>query len=269
MKKFKIWGSLLIISTFLVGCASNPEPETTTQESSVTETTETVFYFVRHGKTMFNTTNQVQGWADTPLTEVGVQGAQDLAKGLAEVPFSLAFSSDLGRAVSTANYILEEGERNQLTLQPLSGLREWNYGGYEGRDNSEMWQPIFEAQGLTFDDDWSQYAELTEKLSDADIANEIAKNDPTQTAETYAEIVKRSEEAMNEIITASEKAGGGNVLIVAHGSEIPTILEILVPGGYKGESIGNCSVTTVRIHDGEFTIEKIGDTSYLENGEKK
>lgn len=265
MKKLKALCIVLLTGLLLVGCTSeNGEKKET---STAAEASETVFYFVRHGKTMFNTTSQVQGWSDTPLTEIGIQGAKDLAVGLRDVPFSLAYSSDLGRAISTANYILEEGNRGDIELKTLSGLREWNYGGYEGRDNSEMWTPIFEAQGLKFDDDWTQYEELTQKLSDEEIANEIAKNDPTKTAETYDEIVKRSKEAMDEIIEASEKAGGGNVLIVAHGSEIPTILEFLVPGAYQGENIGNCSVTTVRMKDGKMTIDKIGDTSYLEAGE--
>ena len=276
--------TLALIGFALAGCAggsggsssgkadtrseSEGMDSSTASSTQTTDQAETTFYFVRHGKTMFNTTDQVQGWSDTPLTEAGIQGAKALTRGLKEVPFTLAYSSDLGRAISTANYILDEGERGDLTLQTLSGLREWNYGGYEGRDNATMWDPIFEAQGLTFDADWSQYAQLTEKLTDEDIANAIAKNDPTQTAETYDEIVKRSQEAMDQIIEASNKAGGGNVLIVAHGSEIPTILEILVPGAYKGESIGNCSVTTVSVKDGQMMIEEIGDTSYLEAGEK-
>ncbi|MBL1229710.1 histidine phosphatase family protein [Enterococcus sp. BWB1-3] len=268
MKKVKVLCAVLVAGFVLAGCSSGDDKIDSVQESISTENTETVFYFIRHGKTMFNTTDQVQGWSDTPLTNAGIQGAKDLAVGLKNVPFTLAYSSDLGRAVSTANYILEEGDREGLELQTSAGLREWNYGGYEGRDNSEMWAPIFEAQGLKFDDEWSQYAELTEKLSDEDIANEIAKNDPTQTAETYDEIVKRSKEAMDEIIAASKEAGGGNVLIVAHGSEIPTILEFLVPSTYKGESIGNCSVTTLHMKDGQMMIDTIGDTSYLEAGEK-
>lgn len=31
----------------------------------------TELYVVRHGKTMFNTLQRVQGWCDTPLTRTG------------------------------------------------------------------------------------------------------------------------------------------------------------------------------------------------------
>ncbi|MFD1902342.1 histidine phosphatase family protein [Enterococcus termitis] len=94
----------------------------------------------------------------------------------------------------------------------------------------------------------------------------MAANDKTKTAENYAEIVERSKTAMDQILEEASNKGGGNILIVAHGSEIPTILEILVPGGYQGEEIKNCSVTKVKVAGDSFTIEKIGDLSYLEKG---
>lgn len=258
----------LVGLVFLLGACNTGKSEEKTDSTETKAAQETTLYFVRHGKTMFNTTGQVQGWSDTPLTDEGVQGAKDLAVGLKETPFVLAYSSDLGRAMSTANYVLAEGDRKGIELETLSGLREWNYGGYEGRDNSDMWTPIFEKNGLKFDEEWTQYGELTRKLSDEEIADEIAANDKTGTAENYKEIVKRSKEAMDQILAEAKAKGGGNVLIVAHGSEIPTILEILVPGGYQGEDIKNCSVTTVKVKDDTFKIDKIGDLSYLEKGKE-
>ena len=60
---------------------------------------EMTFYVVRHGQTLFNVMGKVQGWCDTPLTDEGVRAAQSLGRGLAEVDFSAAYSSDSGRAV--------------------------------------------------------------------------------------------------------------------------------------------------------------------------
>ncbi|MGX7419534.1 histidine phosphatase family protein [Carnobacterium gallinarum] len=266
----KLWIVLLGCVVLLAACNGESATNDQALESSklAIDDKELVLYFVRHGKTMFNTTGQVQGWSDTPLTEEGVQGAEELAFGLEATPFVLAYSSDLGRAISTAHYVLQQGNRKNLELETLTGLREWNYGGYEGRDNATMWDPIFQQNGLTFDEDWSQYGALTEKLSDEDIANLIAKNDPTGTAENYAEIVIRSQKAMDQIVKKGTEKGGGNILIVAHGSEIPTILELLVPGGYQGESIKNCSVTKVKVKDGSYSIVDIGDLSYLEKGKE-
>ena len=70
--------------------------------------TKTTLYIVRHGKTMFNTIERVQGWCDTPLTKQGQEGIHYLGKGLKDVDFSLAYSSDSGRAIETARIILSE-----------------------------------------------------------------------------------------------------------------------------------------------------------------
>ncbi len=39
-------------------------------------------YFARHGKTLLNTFDRVQGWADSPLTEDGIRVARYLGEGL-------------------------------------------------------------------------------------------------------------------------------------------------------------------------------------------
>lgn len=225
-------------------------------------------YFVRHGKTMFNYTDQVQGWSDTPLIEKGEKQADATGEGMKDIAFTTAYTSDLGRARATAKRILAKNTQEVPSLEELIGLREWGYGGYEGKLNHEMWDPIFEAHGLKFDDEWSQYGELTKLMSDADIADAIAKNDPTQTAETYADITKRSQEAIDQIVKETEEKGGGNALVVSSGSEIPTILELIVPGQYQGENIENCSVTIIEYQAGVYTLKAIGDTSYTEKGTK-
>ncbi|MGL5687064.1 MAG: histidine phosphatase family protein [Vagococcus fluvialis] len=256
--------SMLILSfiAILTFVACGNKIVETGKTNSESKGKETVLYFVRHGKTMFNATGQIQGWADTPLTDEGIEGAENLGEGLKGTIFAAAYSSDLGRAVATAEYVLENSDNKDVPLKRLVGLREWGYGGYEGRDNAEMWDPIFEKHNLTFDEEWTQYGELTKILSDENIANEIAKNDATRTAETYGEIIKRTKDAMTTIINETSE-NGGNILIVSHGSEIPTILEVIAPGSYDGENIGNCSVTKVTYKDGNYTVDIIGDDSYL------
>lgn len=269
----------------LTGCgtqtaATQPQPKTvemtggkeTGAEAGATgrengATAAVTIYLVRHGKTFLNTTDQVQGWVDSPLTEKGEKQADAVGRGMKDIQFAAAFSSDLGRQRETARRVLAQNTGSVPELREVIGLREWFYGGYEGRKNAEMWDPIFEAHGLKFDAEWSQYGELVKQMSDEDIANAIAANDELQEAETYDEITKRSKEAMDEIVKTGLEAGGGNVLAVSSGSEIPTILELVTPGQYKGEDISNCSVTVLTYKDGAYTLEKCGDTSYLEAGE--
>src|SRR5699024_10712465 len=65
-----------------------------------------IFYVARHGETLFNVMGKVQGWCDTPLTDEGVRAARALGRGLADVEFAAAFSSDSGRAVQTLDELL-------------------------------------------------------------------------------------------------------------------------------------------------------------------
>ncbi len=226
---------------------------------------EVEIYLIRHGKTMFNTTNQVQGWADSPLTNIGIEQAIKAGKGLKDLRFAGAYSSDSGRAINTARLILEENKSRKPALVELSGLREWGYGGYEGRDDRQLWTPLFKQVGMTFKKDWSNWEEFTQKMTDRQIADSIAENDPTKTAENYDAIITRSKAAIDKIVADTIKAGGGKVLVVTHGSEIPTILEIYAPGAYKGQTIGNASLTTLKYKEGHYTLGVVGDLTY-QNG---
>ncbi|MFF2890105.1 histidine phosphatase family protein [Paenibacillus sp. NPDC057967] len=266
--KIKSFSILLIGLLIFSGCSINEDKPSISQMNTEAnqEADDIYIYLVRHGKTFFNTTGQVQGWSDTPLTDKGIQGAKEVAEGLKDISFVTAYSSDLGRARSTAHYILEKGDRGGLMAKELTGIREWFYGGYEGKTNAEMWIPIFESQGLTFDEDWSQYGTLVQKLSDEEISNTIAANDPTKTAENYSQITERTKQAIQQIVDETKKAGGGNALAVSHGGEIATILEAFVPGQYKGEDIGNCTVTILKVSDGKYSLVSAGDKSFLEKG---
>lgn len=264
MKKWIVSSLLVLFGAGLVGCTSKDMVD---KKESKADSEPVEIYLVRHGKTMFNTTGQVQGWADSPLTEVGIEQADSAGKGLSDIPFTLAYSSDMGRARATAQHILDQNESTKtkdLRIKELMGLREWGYGGYEGRDDAELWTPLFNEKNIPFKKDWSTWEDLTNAMTDEEMADAIAKNDPTQTAETYAEIVERSKAAIEEIVSESEKNGGGKVLAVSHGSEIPTILSIYTPDEYHGESIGNASVTILTYNKGVYSLKTIGDQSYLE-----
>jgi len=240
------------------------EDEVENADADVVENeAEVRIYLVRHGKTWFNTTGQVQGFSDSPLTETGIEQAILVGENMKDIKFTTAYSSSLGRQKSTTKYILAENSHEVPDIVEVDGLKEWNYGGYEGKTNEEMWQPIFEQNGLELDEEWSQYAQLVEILGDGGIADAIASNDTENMAETYEEITTRAKTAMEQITKETLAAGGGNVLAVSSGGQIPTILETIVPGQYQGEAIGNCTVTILTYKNGEYTLEIAGDESYL------
>lgn len=65
----------------------------------------------------------MQGWADAPLTPKGIQDAHMAAKKVQNVHFDQAFSSDLTRAVHTANIILKDTHNDSLDVTQLANIR--------------------------------------------------------------------------------------------------------------------------------------------------
>lgn len=63
-------------------------------------------YFVRHGKTEWNLTGQMQGWGDSPLVSEGKNGAIAVGEALKNIKFNAAYVSPSKRTQDTARYIL-------------------------------------------------------------------------------------------------------------------------------------------------------------------
>ena len=86
------------------------------------------FYIVRHGQTLLNSLDRAQGWADSPLTEAGKQMAADIGQKLKGIDFDAVYTSDMLRAVQTAELILEAGEKGGVPIEKDARLREWCLG---------------------------------------------------------------------------------------------------------------------------------------------
>jgi broad specificity phosphatase PhoE len=86
----------------------------------------------RHGQTRDNIEPiRAQGFTDTPLTELGLRQARELAEHVAAGPaFASLWSSDLRRARDTARAV---GERVGLSVQTDPRLREGDRGDWEGQ----------------------------------------------------------------------------------------------------------------------------------------
>lgn len=88
---------------------------------------------VRHGETLHNKDNVIQGQLDVPLSSIGLEQAELLGKHLQQHKFTHVYSSDLSRAKQTAMSILQ---MNQVTVSPIAEdqrLRERKFGSVEGR----------------------------------------------------------------------------------------------------------------------------------------
>lgn len=128
-----------------------------------------VIYLTRHGRTILNQTDTVQGWADSPLL-VGtrpvatspvakVDEGRPLAAAVgarlnaAVGPFDVAYSADGKRHFETATYLLQGAGQTRLAVTQDWRLREMNFGRYEGKENKEMWSAAVEHLGYTIDHD--------------------------------------------------------------------------------------------------------------------
>lgn len=61
-------------------------------------------YIVRHGETQENRDGIIQGQLDTALNAVGLEQARMVGEKLRSVPFEIAFTSDLSRAVQVRGF---------------------------------------------------------------------------------------------------------------------------------------------------------------------
>jgi phosphoserine phosphatase len=92
-------------------------------------------WLVRHGATLAPGGVAI-GSSDPALSEVGRTQAAGLAEQLASRPLTRVFSSDLARALQTAQVI---AKRHGLPVEVVPALREIDFGAWEGRPLSGLW----------------------------------------------------------------------------------------------------------------------------------
>ena len=90
---------------------------------------------IRHGETRANLEGRWQGHSDWPLTDVGVAQAVAVAQRLEGCGFSSLYSSDLGRALHTAQII---ADRSGHAIATDERLRERHLGIFQGLTKAEM-----------------------------------------------------------------------------------------------------------------------------------
>jgi broad specificity phosphatase PhoE len=95
---------------------------------------------VRHGQSEWNAEGRMQGQtAHVPLTELGHEQAAAAAEQLARRRPGALISSDLRRAVQTAEHC---ARATGLPLTTAPALREQAYGVLEGRPSRELWDVV-------------------------------------------------------------------------------------------------------------------------------
>ncbi|GBD60414.1 histidine phosphatase family protein [Tetragenococcus halophilus] len=284
MKKLLIKSSIALSFVMLLSACQNEANTQANQTAQTTESTdetsnqedELTLYIVRHGKTMLNTTDRVQGWSDAVLTPAGEEVVTNAGVGIKDIDFQNAYSSDSGRAIQTADLILDENEQtNEIQVQKDSGLREFNFGTYEGDLNDSMWQDVADEQGVTLEEfqanmDPEVFADSVAKLDKEQMEENNVEEEINWPAEDYETISDRLTNSLDQIVAdETQENGSGNVLITSHGLSITALLDTLFDGfEAPADGLDNASVNIIKYKDNDYSLESVNDMSYAEQGEK-
>ena len=197
---------------------------------------------VRHGETVANKTGVLQGQLDTALNEVGLQQADAIAARLKKRHFDIAYSSDLCRAMVTAQKIV--GLHPELELIPSPNLREWNLGELQGRE----------------------YKDLIVEYPDIMQAFKKGCDVPfVPGGESISDFHYRITSFMNEIAEANL---GKKILLVSHGGAMQRML-VHTMGQLSANNIrplcDNASMSVFKYKAGQWMLVTWNDTAHLED----
>jgi len=107
----------------------------------------TIIFLVRHGETVDNARQIMQGQTQGELNQRGREQAEQVAQRLASEPLDAVVSSDLRRAIQTAEIIARP---HGLTVSTTPLLRERDWGSFTGRFipdlRGEVWPDDIESE---------------------------------------------------------------------------------------------------------------------------
>ena len=191
-------------------------------------------YIVRHGETVWNAANLLQGSADIELNENGRALAGETGENLETIYFDKIYSSPLIRAYETACLI--RGHRNIPIIRD-ERLRELHFGVNEGKNFKEL---------LADKSNPFQYFFDRPDLYRA-----------PERGETLEHVCQRAADFMKEVIEPQEKELE-RIMIVAHGALNKAIMCHIKQHGidkfWSGGLQKNCNVMIVNRENEKYRI---------------
>lgn len=121
---------------------------------------------VRHGESQWNAKGLWTGWQDVSLTEKGKEQARQAATSLRDIPFHIAFTSDLSRSIETLNIIKRELGLDTLTTIKEPGFKERHYGKYTGKDKWQVKKEVGDEKFKRIRRGWDEAIPGGESLKD-------------------------------------------------------------------------------------------------------
>ncbi len=195
---------------------------------------------VRHGETIWNADQRMQGHMDVPLSDVGIRQARAVAARLANEQIDKIYSSDLQRALQTAETIRSG---RPIMLVTDARLREIHMGFF---------------QGMTLGEARAQHGDAWERFFIHDA--EYALPGGQSRSHKQGEIAEFMEQLISE-------ERGKRIVVVTHGGILIAMLRHVLnipPGHYFRVRIDNAGIQRFFHDKGTWFLVSWGEVAHLE-----
>jgi broad specificity phosphatase PhoE len=179
------------------------------------------------------------GHLDSPLTALGLQQAEALGRRLRRLPVDELYSSDLGRAVRTAEII---GAACQKQVHLESDLRERHMGLF---------------QGLTWDEMAERFPQERDAYNRTGFYESVPEGETAQ---------QRSDRSVRILTAIAERHRDQTVVVVTHGGFLMGFLEFVLgmpSGSGKRFKKQNGSFNSFEYAGSRWRLETWNDLSHL------
>lgn len=193
-------------------------------------------YVIRHGETDYNRARRIQGVIDIPLNEIGIEQAGYAAAELSKEHLDVIASSNLQRAVKTADLIWEAQTQEPKPTRIIEeNLHELCFGDFDGHyldDNSAI--------AVEFKRIWTLWGEgdMTAACPNGESPEQVRDR-------ACPAIVKILEDACSK-----EKGHPPKVAVVAHGRCLKIVLSSFLSVQPKDINLSNVSLTKLEWYGG-------------------
>lgn len=198
-------------------------------------------YLIRHGESILNGENRIQGQSDPALSPAGIRQVEILTKSLSKDKYEFIYCSELLRAKQTAEVI---SVHLGLPISFHKDLAEIYLGEWEGKTPDEV--------NLEYSESYKKW-----------------RKNPTKTlipgAENIPEFRKRINSVFKKILKSHKE--DDNVIIVSHAGTITAIIAYILKGNFNklitSMSLTNTGITYIQQYDNKLYITGINDASHL------
>lgn len=198
---------------------------------------------IRHGQSEGNAERRFGGHTATPLSPRGRKQAQATAQALKDDQLTAIYSSDLARAVETAQPL---ARLTGLPIDTTEAFRERSVGVMEG---------------LTFEDAAQRHPEEYAALLRRDFEHVLSGG------ESYRQLLDRARNKLDEVI---EQHQGGRIAVFSHTGTI-CIMALHLMGALDAPELkpvwissANCGITRFELRaDGFVRVLAVNDTRHL------